>query len=113
LKLRGRNEPNESRWAAILEEGFSLVLPLTDFRKMVSESVEGAANFEQTLNGVSEVMADAALLSTFLQSLNADGGAVTFQYVCDRKNFFMDGCNAVMEWTATSVGATSQVRNVT
>lgn len=114
LKLRGRNEANVARWSAILEEGFSLTLPVTDFRKMVRESVEGSTDFEQCLAGVSEVMADAANFSTFLQSLSKSeaAGAVSFQYHCDRKKFFMDGCNAVMEWTATSVGAVSKVRTI-
>ena len=67
-----------------------------------------AASFEQQLEGVSNVMADASNFSAFLQSLRAPGSestAVTFSYQCDRKNFFMDGCHAVMEWTATSLGA--------
>jgi hypothetical protein len=105
LKLRGRNEVNFSRWAAILEDGFSLVLPVCDFYTMQQPP---AASFEQQLEGVSDVMADANNFSAFLQSLRAPGAEstpVTFSYQCDRKNFFMDGCNAVMEWTATSLGA--------
>jgi len=107
LKLRGRNEVNVARWAAILEEGFSLAIPVTEFRKMVEK--EASSAFEQVLEGVSEVMVDAANFHAFLQSLVKDSKeAITFQYVCDRKNFFMDGCNAVLEWTATSVGAIAQ-----
>jgi hypothetical protein len=112
LKLRGRNEPNAARWAAILEESFSLTLPSTDFRNMVHGKPENPLNFEQTLHGVSEVMTDASHVSAFLQALN-QSGTVSFQYHCDRKNFFMDGCNAMLEWTATSVGASTEVRNVT
>jgi hypothetical protein len=104
LKLRGRNEVNFSRWAAILEDGFSLVVPVCDFYTMQEPPV---ASFEQRLEGVSNVMADASNFSAFLQSLRAADSAttVTFSYHCDRKNFFMDGCNAVLEWTATSLGA--------
>jgi hypothetical protein len=104
LKLRGRNEANIARWAAILEDKFSLTLPLTDFRNMVHGQPEDTLSFEQSLNGVSEVVTDASHFSVFLQSLN-ENGTVAFQYHCDRKNFFMDGCNATLEWTATSVGA--------
>jgi len=103
LKLRGRNETNFARWAAILEDGFSLTLPLTDFNKMVGGEV--APGSEHTLNGVSDVMADANVFSSFLQTLGSGQGAVTCQFQSDRKNFFMDGCQAVLEWTATSVGA--------
>jgi hypothetical protein len=110
LKLRGRNEANIARWAAILEDKFSLTLPLTDFRNMVHGQPEDTLSFEQCLNGVSEVVTDASHFSVFLQSLN-ESGTVAFQYHCDRKNFFMDGCNATLEWTATSVGAANQVRN--
>jgi uncharacterized protein (UPF0305 family) len=108
LKLRGRNETNFARWAAILEDGFNLTLPSTDFRKMAQgEAVPGV---DRVLNGVSDVMADANGFSEFLQTLGNGEGAVTCQYQCDRKNFFMDGCQAVLEWTATSIGAINKVR---
>jgi hypothetical protein len=110
LKVRGRNEANIARWSAILEDKFSLTLPSTEFRNMVHGNPEDPLNFEQTLNGVSEVVTDASYFSAFLQSLN-ESGTVAFQYHCDRKKFFMDGCNATLEWTATSVGAANQVRN--
>jgi len=103
LKLRGRNETNFARWAAILEDGFTLTLPLTDLNKMVHGEV--APGFEQTLNGVSDVMADANVFAAFLETLGSGEGAVTCQFQSDRKNFFMDGCQAVLEWSATSVGA--------
>ena len=109
LKLRGRNETNFARWAAILEDGFSLTIPLTDYRKTVKTATK--SKFDQVLQGVSDVMSDSAMFSEYLQSLgSASGkGAVTFQYNCERSNFFMDGCNAVLEWTATSVGAVTKV----
>lgn len=107
LKLRGRNETNFARWAAILEDGFSMTLPLTDLNKMVRGEV--APGTEQTINGVSDVMADANVFSSFLETLGSGDGAVTCQFQCERKNFFMDGCEAVLEWTATSVGAVAKV----
>jgi len=108
LKLRGRNEVDFSRWSAILDDEFVFTLPVTDYRQMVKETP--STNFEQVLNGVSEVMADAGNFSSFLQGIGRDNGtgAVTFQYRVDRKDFFMDGCNAVLEWSGTSVNATSQ-----
>lgn len=104
LKLRGRNEPNFARWAAILEDGFSLTLPVTSFRKMVAT---GAGNeFGQVLDGVTNAMADASNLAEFLRSLgNKTEEPISLQYHCDRKNFFMDDCNAVLEWEASTVGA--------
>lgn len=108
LKLRGRNEVDFSRWSAILDDAFVFTLPVTDYRQMVKETP--STKFEQVLNGVSEVMADASNFSSFLQGIgrNNGTGAVTFQYRVDRKDFFMDGCNAVLEWSGTSVSATSQ-----
>mmetsp|Transcript_16398 Transcript_16398/g.24281 ORF Transcript_16398/g.24281 Transcript_16398/m.24281 type:complete len:704 (-) Transcript_16398:402-2513(-) len=116
LKLRGRNESNFARWSAILENGFSLTLPLTNYRKMAETAsskkrVSGKRAIEQTLAGTSEIMADSACFSAFLQTLGdedvvATSSAVTtFLYHCDRKNFFMDGCNSVLSFTANSVGA--------
>lgn len=103
LKLRGRNETNFARWAAILEDGFTLTLPITDLRKVLQKEVE--PGYEQVLNGVSDVMSDAGVLSAFLQTLGNGDNTVTCQYHCDRTNFFMDGCHAVLEWNATSIGA--------
>lgn len=108
LKLRGRNEANFARWAAILEDGFVLTLPITGFRKMVNiESKHEGIILEQVLTGVSEAMADSRNFATFLQStVNSTGIVpVSFMYHCDRKNFLMDGNNAVLDWTASSVGA--------
>ncbi|KAL7567718.1 hypothetical protein ACA910_012053 [Epithemia clementina (nom. ined.)] len=103
MKLRGRNEPNFARWSAILEDGFSLTVPVASFcKKTAGAEVIG---FEQKLNSVETVMAESTMFSGFLQTMKADGeGAVTLSIVCDRKNFFMDGCNAVLEWTASTSG---------
>jgi flagellar biosynthesis GTPase FlhF len=107
LKLKGRHETNFSRWAAILEDGFSLTAPCIDLRKVEDGTMSPGQ--EQVLNGVSTVMTDSATFNTFLQTLGNGEGQVTFQYQCDRKNFFMDSCNAAMEWsgmrTATSIAA--------
>ena len=107
LKLRGRNESNFARWAAILEDGFSLTSPISDLNEMLRGEV--APGFEQTIKGVSDVMADANAFSSFLQSMGSRPGNVTCQFDCDRPNFFMDGCDAVLEWTATSIGAVAKV----
>lgn len=108
LKLRGRNEPNYARWSAILEDSFSMTLPNTDYRDMV-EGERGP--FEQKITGVAQAMADSKLFSCFLQGLgrvsNSDN-PISFAYECDRKNFFMDNCSAVLTWTAVSVGAVQQ-----
>ncbi|KAG7370842.1 hypothetical protein IV203_019412 [Nitzschia inconspicua] len=107
LKLRGRNEANHARWAAILEDNFTLTLPLTDFRNMV-HSGESEQKFEQVLTGVSEVMSDSNLCSAFLQGLGKGHNGISLAYNCDRKNFFMDNCIAMLEFTASSHGATQQ-----
>jgi hypothetical protein len=107
LKLRGRNESNFARWAAILEDGFSLTLPSMDFRTTAQADTHPA--FEITLNGVSDVMANAIVFSEFLQTLGSKEGTVSCQFQCDRKKFFMDGCHAVLEWSSTTVGAVAKV----
>lgn len=113
LKLRGRNEPNFARWAAILEDSFSFTFPITTFRKMVHlQNGSPRREVEQVLTGVSEAMTDSSYIASFLQTLGKDSNAartpISFSYSCDRKHFFMDNCNAVLEWTATSSGAIQQ-----
>jgi hypothetical protein len=103
LKLRGRNEGNFARWSAILEEGFMLTLPVLNVYKMGKGETSSSGI---TLCGVSNVMEDAKNFSAFLQKSKAnDDAAVAIQYKCDRKHFFMDGCNAFLEWTATATGS--------
>ncbi|KAL3918924.1 MAG: hypothetical protein SGILL_004010 [Bacillariaceae sp.] len=109
LKLRGRNEANPARWAAILEDSFALTLPVTDFRGMVhSRESNHHQKFEQVLRGVPEIMSDSSLCSAFLQGLGKGHTNITMVYNCDRKNFFMDNCTAVLEFTATTLGAVQQ-----
>jgi hypothetical protein len=111
LKLRGRNETNYARWAAILEDNFTMTLPNTDYR----ETAVDRGQHEQSLSGVSQAMADSSMVSSFLQSLGkvCSGHQISLVYDCDRKNFFMDNCTAVLYWTATSNGATHQVCSLT
>lgn len=106
LKLRGRNEVNFARWAAILEENFVLTLPA--YEHLGFSSSENARNVhEQVFSGVSEAMAESNMFSSFLQSLgkNQEKTEITFVYNCDRKNFFMDNCIAVLDWNASTHGA--------
>lgn len=122
LRLRGSNETSVARWSAILVDGFTLTLPATDFQEILYGEPEvghGAAiKLEQVLSSVSEVMAEANDFATFLQALgkgeekNNENDSVEFVYHCDRANFFMDGSNAVLDWTANSVGAIKKVSNL-
>jgi hypothetical protein len=121
LKLRGRNESNYGRWGAILEDAFTLTLPITDYRKVIEKDEGNNGVFppktEQVLLGATEAMEDSTHLASFLQTLGSameethGKSPVTVSYQCDRKGFFMDGCNAVILWTATTVGAVAEVRN--
>ncbi|GAX10095.1 hypothetical protein FisN_3Lh280 [Fistulifera solaris] len=96
LKLRGRNEANFARWAAILEDKFTFTVPV----------VSGQIIAESVLSGVSEVMAESSAFASLLQTLgNVKGSCISFHFVCDRKNFFMDDCNGFLEWTASTSGA--------
>jgi hypothetical protein len=106
LKLRGRNETNPCRWAAILEEGFTLSLPSPESYHRSNTGAKSAT--DGTLRGVAEVMSESSSFSSFLQvAASPAKGAVSFQYHCDRSNFFMDGCNAFLEWTGSLVNAVS------
>jgi hypothetical protein len=114
LKLRGRNEANPARWAAILEDTFHLTLPVTKFRDMVRSNGEDNNNksHEQVLTGVTEVMNDSNLCSTFLQSLNGKGltsEIIALTYNSDRNDFFMDNCVAMLDWSATTSGSTNEL----
>ena len=112
LKLRGRSETNLARWVAILEDNFSLTLPETHYRRTVHESNDTTG--EQVLTGATEVMTDAlyvaSLLSTLKQESNPNS-TVSLLYHCERKNFFMDDSVAMLDWSATVIGAYNQVRS--
>ena len=108
LKLKGRNEANAARWSAILEEVFSLTMPVMDFYKSAGGEKVGS---EITLKGVASVMEDSKNFAAFLRAISSDKEASpAMQFHCDRKHFFMDGCNAFLEWTATFPSC-SQVRH--
>lgn len=116
LNLRGRNVADIGRWAAILQDDFSLKLPNPRglYTAIAGDSGEAEFRPEQVLVGVVQVMADAQGFAGFLQTLassssTADQGIISLQYHIDRKNFFMDGNNAVLDWTASSVGAVQRV----
>jgi len=115
LKLRSKgSEANLlARWVAILEDGFTLTLPRTDYRdvvqnhmpRQVSRTSVNATDLltdptVQVLRGPTECFDDAAKVAIFLQSLS--NGNIVQAYNCDRKKFMMDGINAMLEWTFTS-----------
>jgi hypothetical protein len=82
-------------------------MPMTDFKKMMQDDyIPGT---DVVLNGVSEVMSEASAFSAFLQTLGNKDGMVGFQFHCNRKKFFMDDCQAFLEWTGNSCGAIEKV----
>ena len=105
LKLRGRNETNFARWAAILEENSTFTLPNIDVKALQEGKL--ASNVEQTYNGVAAVMGNSANFNNFLQTMYHRVGPATFHHHCERKDFFMDGCNTVLEFTGNSIGPSS------
>ena len=113
LKLRGRNELSSARWSAILEDNFSLTIPVTHYRNMVHLEPNDPTSLsysEQELTGVSTVMADAKHAFDFFQhALATRGEAVTMSYHCDRGDFMMDDCKTCLDWTATTSGAIANV----
>ena len=115
LKLRGGNESNYASWAAILDANFALTRPATEFRDpLQGESVPdptASVKLEKTFTGVADVMAESNDFAAFLQTLGSSAEAseynsVGFAYSCDRENFFMDDNNAVLDWSANSMGLT-------
>merc|ERR1712192_34310 len=117
LKLRARGSETNllARWVAILEDGFTLTIPKTDYRSMVhsqnlmyrqvsTTSVNGVDTHVdptvQLLRGATECFNDASKVATFLQSVAT--GTIAQAYNCDRKKFMMDGINAMLEWTHTT-----------
>lgn len=115
LKLRARgNETNLlARWVAILEDGFTLTLPRTEYRIM-SQNPQGDS-LTQILKGATECLDDASKLSAFINSIGIgnvsqipNNTAVKITYHCDRKKFMMDDVNAVLDWTMSTTGCTSR-----
>jgi len=126
LKLRASGSDTNllARWVAILEDGFTLTLPHTDYRAMVQTSAmkrqvstESAAHNEahllgQVLRGATECLEDASKVASFMNNLTntnkPQNNAVTTSYQCDRKHFIMDGVHALLDWTLSTSGATTQ-----
>eukprot|EP00549_Striatella_unipunctata_P010690 CAMPEP_0118722110 /NCGR_PEP_ID=MMETSP0800-20121206/31161_1 /TAXON_ID=210618 ORGANISM="Striatella unipunctata, Strain CCMP2910" /NCGR_SAMPLE_ID=MMETSP0800 /ASSEMBLY_ACC=CAM_ASM_000638 /LENGTH=750 /DNA_ID=CAMNT_0006630179 /DNA_START=311 /DNA_END=2563 /DNA_ORIENTATION=- len=118
LKLRGRNETNFSRWIAILEDGFTMTTSLVDFGKADKtneDSLNKCTSGEQILTGATEAMAESTHFSSSLDLLSAQfrstfdgyktgapGSGLSLKYTCDRKDFIMDGCQALLNWVASS-----------
>ena len=100
LTLRGRKEMDAAQWEDLVEDGddFSLTI------------VQGgvAPRAQQILSGVSAVIADAEAFHVFLQTLGSGQGTVTCRFQCDRESFWMEGCQAGLDWTATIVGARAE-----
>ena len=138
LRIRGRHEPNIARWEAILDDDFCFTIPVTDYREMVSASRKiknepmsdptqqqtevdmdgssGDGQLQQILSGVSQAFEDSRLFAKFLNekgiggTMKADSPVpIYLQYYCERKNFFMDNCTGVLDWTASSEGAVAKV----
>jgi len=122
LKLRARgSEANLlARWVAILEDGFTLALPKTEYRTMVEsqrmvtppDSSE-TQELGQVLRGATECLEDASKVASFINNLTSankplSNNTVTMSYLCDRKHFIMDGTSAVLDWTVSTSGATTQ-----
>jgi Uncharacterized conserved protein len=125
LKLRARGaEPNLLvRWIAILEDGFTLTLPKTEYRAMVSSQhpsltrrvstdstglVSGETDSsKQVLRDANQCFDDASKFASFISSVFM-GNAVRMSYHCERTNFMMDGVKAILDWT---LNATPQSPN--
>eukprot|EP00591_Stephanopyxis_turris_P007831 CAMPEP_0195522858 /NCGR_PEP_ID=MMETSP0794_2-20130614/21434_1 /TAXON_ID=515487 /ORGANISM="Stephanopyxis turris, Strain CCMP 815" /LENGTH=322 /DNA_ID=CAMNT_0040652713 /DNA_START=87 /DNA_END=1055 /DNA_ORIENTATION=+ len=109
LKLRGSNERCDARWNAILDQNFTLTLPVT--------SGHGNGPYERVLNAA-EVMADVASVTAMLENVGTgtvewtnsvmSGNKIHIVYECVKDRFVMDGCTGVVEWTAKTVGAIAQ-----
>jgi len=130
LKLRARGSDVNllARWVAILEDGFTLTLPKTEYRTMVENHSSGmkrqvpldsGSNVKtevcapgQVLRGATECLEDASKVASFINTLGSNNShsnnLVTMAYLCDRKNFMMDGVNATLDWSGSTSGATSQ-----
>jgi hypothetical protein len=106
LKLRGRNETNSCRWAAILEDSFTLTVPSVE---VVSRQL---SVFEKCVTGAASVMEDSVKFNIALNEIKGKiDGPVSFQYVCERKDFFMDSSCGMMEWNGFTINSIGKIKN--
>lgn len=116
LKLRAKWSDMDllDRWVDILEDGFTLTLPKTNYRKMVQNHSNTASPQTQVLRGAAQCLEDASnvdlFINTLVNNINPDPNnkAVSMTYVCDRKNSMMDGVDVVLPWTGSTSGAIKQ-----
>lgn len=80
LAYRTSNEQNRSLWAELLDEQFTLMLPITPYRSFPpSEVREGA----RVVRGIDAVIRDAASINVMIKSVGLplnDGACVSAQY---------------------------------
>lgn len=122
LRLRARGaEPNLlARWIAILEDGFTLTMPKTEYRAMVNDddstlarrvsNDEGAIPVDsnlQVLLNANQCFDDASKLASYISSSVFMGNPIQMSYQCERSHFMMDGVKAILDWT---LKATPQVQ---
>lgn len=117
LRARGAEQNLLVRWIAILEDGFTLTLPKTEYRAMVSSSIQqhpslsrrvstDSAGYvsgetdssKQVLRDANQCFEDAAKFASFITSVFM-GNAVQMSYHCERTHFMMDGVKAILDWT--------------
>jgi hypothetical protein len=119
LKLRARGLESNllARWVAILEDGFTLTIPKTDYRDVVCHETNSPLRNPsidqsvQVLRGATECLDDASKVAIFVNNLgvtNTDSTSTRLVYYCDRSHFMMDNVNAVLDWTLRTTGLTSQ-----
>jgi len=113
LRARGAEQNLLARWVAILEDGFTLTLPKTQYRAMVPQahlsssrrvsSGDAGSAFEvdtskQVLHNANQCFDDASKVASFVSSVLMRNG-LHMSYHCERTHFMMDGVKAVLDWT--------------
>jgi hypothetical protein len=66
LSYRAANVQDYSKWAAILDESFTLAIPITPYMPFNKTEV---VNSQRLLNGINSFMADVASLAMMVDSV--------------------------------------------
>ena len=87
-----------SRWRAVLEETFQLILPITPYRSFPPAEVIGG---QRRVVGIDALINDTASLAVMVQSIGLpknDGDAVRVQYYCGPEDTIMTGDSFMCKW---------------
>eukprot|EP00638_Chattonella_subsalsa_P020194 CAMPEP_0117872960 /NCGR_PEP_ID=MMETSP0950-20121206/11410_1 /TAXON_ID=44440 /ORGANISM="Chattonella subsalsa, Strain CCMP2191" /LENGTH=696 /DNA_ID=CAMNT_0005725865 /DNA_START=34 /DNA_END=2124 /DNA_ORIENTATION=+ len=117
LDFRGRGETDISLWSSILDEAFTMRMPLTPYRSYPQSQV---AEGSRKLKGVEDIISDIASLQAMLDNLgkgteqwkkslqNPNAPKILMEYQIEQKDLLVQADRIMANWTMKTKNAVSK-----